>query len=69
MVKIRFFDLETQFVLFCFGFEGGMGVLLCDLSFFFTLMFHIRLTDRPDMTMDVYRGRKTTTQLQQIDIS
>ena len=21
-----------------------------------------RLTDRPDMTLDVYRGRKTTTQ-------
>ena len=25
-----------------------------------------RLTDRPDMTLDVYRGRKTTIQLQQI---
>ena len=25
----------------------------------------VRLTDRPDMTLDVYRGRKTTTQLQQ----
>ena len=25
-----------------------------------------RLTDRPDMTLDVYRGRKTTTQQQQI---
>ena len=24
-----------------------------------------RLTDRPDMTLDVYRGRKTTTQQQQ----
>ena len=24
----------------------------------------IRLTDRPDMTLDVYRGRKTTTQQQ-----
>ena len=23
------------------------------------------LTDRPDMTLDVYRGRKTTTQQQQ----
>ena len=23
----------------------------------------VRLTDRPDMTLDVYRGRKTTTQL------
>ena len=22
----------------------------------------VRLTDRPDMTIDVYRGRKTTTQ-------
>ena len=26
----------------------------------------VRLTDRPDMTLDVYRGRKTTNQ--QIDI-
>ena len=25
----------------------------------------VRLTDRPDMTLDVYRGRKTTTQQQQ----
>ena len=25
----------------------------------------IRLTDRPDMTLDVYRGRKTTKQQQQ----
>ena len=25
----------------------------------------VRLTDRPDMTLDVYRGRKTTTQIQQ----
>ena len=25
-----------------------------------------RLTDRPDMTLDVYRGRKTTMQLQQL---
>ena len=24
----------------------------------------VRLTDRPDMTVDVYRGRKTTMQLQ-----
>ena len=24
----------------------------------------IRLTDRPDMTLDVYRGRKTTNQQQ-----
>ena len=24
-----------------------------------------RLTDRPDMTLDVYRGRKTTIQQQQ----
>ena len=24
----------------------------------------VRLTDRPDMTVDVYRGRKTTTQQQ-----
>ena len=24
----------------------------------------VRLTDRPDMTLDVYRGRKTTNQLQ-----
>ena len=27
----------------------------------------VRLTDRPDMTLDVYRGRKTTIQLQQIN--
>ena len=25
----------------------------------------VRLTDRPDMTLDVYRGRKSTTQQQQ----
>ena len=25
----------------------------------------VRLTDRPDMTLDVYRGRKTTAQQQQ----
>ena len=25
----------------------------------------VRLTDRPDMTIDVYRGRKTTIQQQQ----
>ena len=25
----------------------------------------VRLTDRPDTTLDVYRGRKTTTQQQQ----
>ena len=25
----------------------------------------VRLTDRPDMTLDVYRRRKTTTQQQQ----
>ena len=25
----------------------------------------VGLTDRPDMTLDVYRGRKTTTQQQQ----
>ena len=25
----------------------------------------VRLTDRPDMTLDVYRGRKTTIQKQQ----
>ena len=25
----------------------------------------VRLTDRPDMTLDVYHGHKTTTQLQQ----
>ena len=23
----------------------------------------VRLTDRPDMTLDVYRGRKTTNQI------
>ena len=26
----------------------------------------VRLTDRPDMTLDVYRGRKITIQLQQL---
>ena len=26
----------------------------------------VRLTDRPDMTLDVYRGRKTTMQLQRL---
>ena len=26
----------------------------------------VRLTDRPDMTIDVYRGRKTTMQQQQL---
>ena len=25
----------------------------------------VRLTDRPDMTLDVYRGRKTTKQQQE----
>ena len=29
----------------------------------------VRLTDRPDMTLDVYRGRKTTTQQQQLKMS
>ena len=29
----------------------------------------VRSTDRPDMTLDVYRGRKTTTQQQQISVS
>ena len=28
----------------------------------------VRLTDRPDMTLDVYRGRKTTKQKQTIKI-
>ena len=27
----------------------------------------VRLIDRPDVTLAVYRGRKTTTQQQQID--
>ena len=26
----------------------------------------VRLTDRPDMTLDVYRGRKTTNQSNQL---
>ena len=26
----------------------------------------VRLTDRPDMTLDVYRGRKTTMQMQNL---
>ena len=29
----------------------------------------VRLTDRPDMTLDVYRGRKTTMQQQQLSES
>ena len=29
----------------------------------------VRLTDRPDMTLDVYSGRKTTIQQQQQDPS
>ena len=29
----------------------------------------VRLTDRPDMTLDVYRGRKTTTTQQQQPLS
>ena len=28
----------------------------------------VRLTDRPDMALDVDRGRKTTTQQQQLSI-
>ena len=28
----------------------------------------VRLTDRPDMTLDVYRGRKTTIQQQHYDL-
>ena len=27
----------------------------------------VRLTDRPDMTLDVYRGRKTTIQQQSLE--
>ena len=27
----------------------------------------VRLTDRPDMTLDVYHGRKTTIQQQQVE--
>ena len=29
----------------------------------------VRLTDRPDMTLDVYRGRKTTIQQQPVSAS
>ena len=29
----------------------------------------VRLTDRPDMTLDVYRGRETTIQLDSIQTS
>ena len=29
----------------------------------------VRLTDRPDMTLDVYRGRKTTMQQQQQQVA
>ena len=28
----------------------------------------VRLTDRPDMTLDVYRGRKTTKQQQHLKV-
>ena len=28
----------------------------------------VRLTDRPDMTLDVYRGRKTTIQQRQLPL-
>ena len=28
----------------------------------------VRLNDRPDMTLDVYRGRKTTMQQQQLSL-
>ena len=28
----------------------------------------VKLTDRPYMTLDVYRGRKTTMQQQQVDL-
>ena len=27
----------------------------------------VRLTDRPDMTIDVYRGRKTTIQIYRVN--
>ena len=29
----------------------------------------VRLTDRPDMTLDVYRGRKITTQQQEEEVT
>ena len=29
----------------------------------------VRLTDRPDITLDVYRGRKTTIQIQQCSLA
>ena len=29
----------------------------------------VRLADRPDMTLDVYRGRKTTTQQEPMQIT
>ena len=29
----------------------------------------VRLTDRPDMTLDVYRGRKTTMQQQKVEFA
>ena len=29
----------------------------------------VRLTGRPDMTLDVYRGRKTTTQQQMLSVT
>ena len=52
------------------------GWMTCDITSFLTVRCLddkerlsrksvVRLTDRPDMTLDVYRGRKTTIQQQQ----
>ena len=44
----------------------GDTLNFCDFIqvFVFTPNHHLRFTDRPDMTLDVYRGRETTTQQQ-----
>ena len=41
---------------------------LLQLDFFVCLSNVVRLTDRPDMTLDVYRGRKTTMQQNTVDL-
>ena len=40
-----------------------------DFCFCSKLVIITTLTDRPDMTLDVYRGRKTTIQQQQQQVS
>ena len=45
----------------------AQGILVTQLIVIY-LKSLVRLTDRPDMTLDVYRGRKTTTQQQQFSV-